>query len=104
MGMAALGFLAASLGLQGIVGRRLGTPMNTTVVLTTTWVEIFNDPSLFALRSPSRDVRVAGVLSVLVGAFIARALLGVIGGGGTTGVLCALRVLQLFWWAFIPGN
>jgi hypothetical protein len=95
--MAALAFLSASLGLQGIVGKRIGSAMNTTVVLTTTWVEIFNDPSLFALRAvPSRDLRVAG-------AFSARALLGVIGQGGTVGVLCALRLLQAGWWAIIPS-
>jgi hypothetical protein len=101
--MAALAFLSASLGLQGIVGKRIGSAMNTTVVLTTTWVEIFNDPTLFALRAPSRDVRVAGVLAVLVGAFIARALLGVLGGGGTVGILCVFRMGQMVWWALIPG-
>lgn len=104
MGMSALGFLSASLGLQGIVGKRIGSPMNTTVVLTTTWVEIFNDPGLLRVaRVPSRDVRVAGVLSVFVGAFVARALLGVAGGGGTVGILCALRLLQAVWWGSIPG-
>lgn len=104
MGMAALGFLSASLGLQGIVGKRIGSPMNTTVVLTTTWVEIFNDPALFAPRYvPSRDVRIGGVLGVLLGAFVARALLGVIGQGGTVGVLCALRLVQAVWWGMIPS-
>lgn len=104
MGMGALAFLSASLGLQGIVGKRIGSAMNTTVVLTTTWVEIFNDSSLFALRAvPSRDLRVAGVFAVLIGAFGARALLGVIGQGGTVGVLCGLRLLQGVWWAIIPS-
>jgi hypothetical protein len=101
--MAALAFLSASLGLQGIVGKRIGSAMNTTVVLTTTWVEIFNDPTLFALRSPSRDIRVAGVLGVLLGAFIARSLLGAIGSGGTIGFLCAFRLLQAVWWGLIPA-
>lgn len=102
--MAALGFLSASLGLQGIVGKRIASPMNTTVVLTTTWVEIFNDPSLFYIGyAPSRDKRVAGVLAVLVGAFTARALLGVAGSGGAIGVLCGFRLLQAAWWAAIPG-
>ncbi|TXT04844.1 hypothetical protein VHUM_03927 [Vanrija humicola] len=104
MGMAALAFLSASLGLQGIVGKRIGSPMNTTVVLTTTWIEIFNDPSLFYIGyAPTRDKRVAGVMAVLVGAFIARALLGVAGSGGAIGVLCAFRLLQAVWWAAIPG-
>ncbi|KAL1405362.1 hypothetical protein Q8F55_008993 [Vanrija albida] len=103
-GMAALGFLSASLGLQGIVGKRIASPMNTTVVLTTTWVEIFNDPSLFVIGlAPSRDVRVAGVLAVLVGAFTARALLAVAHSSGTIGVLCGFRLIQVVWWAAIPG-
>lgn len=103
MGMSALAFMAASLGLQGIVGKRIGSPMNTTVVLTTTWVELVNDPKLFHLgRVPSRDIRLAGVFSVLVGAFMARALLGVIGEGGTVGILCGFRLLQTCWWAVIP--
>lgn len=103
MGMAALAFLSSSLGLQAIVGKRIGSPMNTTVVLTTTWVEIFNDPQLLSFHAvPSRDIRIAGVMSILVGAFTARALLGVAGGGGTVGVLCGLRLLQAVWWGSIP--
>lgn len=103
--MAALAFLSASLGLQGIVGKRIGSPMNTTVVLTTTWVEIFNDPSFFSIRYvDSRDKRIAGVFAVLLGAFSARALLGVIGQGGTIGILVALRVVLGVWWALIPGK
>ncbi|BEJ14480.1 hypothetical protein CspHIS471_0402470 [Cutaneotrichosporon sp. HIS471] len=104
MGMGALAFLSASLGLQGIVGKRIGSAMNTTVVLTTTWVEIFNDPHLFAWRLvPSRDLRISGVCGVLFGAFSARALLGVIGQGGTVGLLCLLRLVQAAWWVFIPS-
>ncbi|GMK58694.1 hypothetical protein CspeluHIS016_0601360 [Cutaneotrichosporon spelunceum] len=104
MGMGALGLLATSLGLQGIVGKRIGTGMNTTVVLTTTWVEIFNDPDLFAWRLvPSRDLRVSGVCGVLFGAFGARALLGAIGQARTIGILCALRLVQAAWWMFIPS-
>lgn len=103
-GLAALAFLSASLGLQGIVGKRIGSPMNTTVVLTTTWVEIFNDPSLFSLRYvDSREKRVAGVLAVLVGAFSARALLGAIGQAGTIAILIAFRIVMGVWWVVIPG-
>ncbi|WWC73549.1 uncharacterized protein I206_107521 [Kwoniella pini CBS 10737] len=51
MGMTALGFLSATMGLQGAVGLRLGTPMATTVPLTSTWIDIFNDPFIFAFRS-----------------------------------------------------
>lgn len=46
----ALGFMSASLGMQGIVGKRLNTHYGTTVVLTTTWCELVADPNLFRLR------------------------------------------------------
>lgn len=45
-----LGFMSASMGLQGIVGKRLNTHYGTTVVLTTTWCELVADPNLFRLR------------------------------------------------------
>jgi MFS family permease len=42
-----LGFLSASMGMQGIVGKRLNTHYGTTVVLTTIWCELVADPKLF---------------------------------------------------------
>lgn len=79
--------------------------MNTTVVLTTTWVEIFNEPSLLVpKRVPSRDIRVAGVAAVFIGAFASRGLLGVIGGDGTVGVLCGLRIISMIWWGIVPAK
>lgn len=103
--MTALGFLSASLGLQGIMGKRVGSPMNTTVVLTTTWVEIFNDPMLLSFkRQTGRDVRVGGVLCLLFGAFVSRALTNACGGAaGAIGCLAAFRMIQLGWWAMIPS-
>lgn len=78
--------------------------MNTTVVLTTTWVEIFNDPLLLAMkRVPSRDIRVLGVIFLLFGAFVSRAIMGPIGNSGALGVLCGFRLLQTFWWALTPS-
>jgi hypothetical protein len=78
--------------------------MNTTVVLTTTWVEIFNDPLLLAMkRVPSRDIRVLGVFFLLFGAFVARAIMGPIGNAGALGVLCGFRLLQTVWWAVSPS-
>ncbi|KAL0253825.1 hypothetical protein I308_101203 [Cryptococcus tetragattii IND107] len=104
-GMAALGFLSATMGIQGIVGKRIASPMNTTVVLTTTWVEIFNDPLLFAFKyTPSRDIRIAGGFSVLLGAFISRAILDASSSAGTCGVLAGLRMVQFIWWFFIPDK
>ncbi|KAK4684390.1 hypothetical protein P7C73_g5788, partial [Tremellales sp. Uapishka_1] len=103
-GMAALGFISASLGLQGIIGKRVGSPLNTTIVLTTTWVEIMNDPFLFALKlAPSRDVRVLGVFGVVSGAFVSRALTNRIHAAGALGVLVGLRLLQAVWWFLIPS-
>ncbi|EIW73015.1 hypothetical protein TREMEDRAFT_37110 [Tremella mesenterica DSM 1558] len=103
LGMLALAFLSATIGLQGIVGKRVGSPMNTTVVLTTTWVELFNDPLLLSLRpTPSRDIRAAGVFMVFVGSFCARAILqSRAGSAGALGVLAGLRALQAVWWICI---
>ncbi|WOO83002.1 uncharacterized protein LOC62_04G006482 [Vanrija pseudolonga] len=104
LGFVALAFISASLGLQGIIGKRIGSPMNTTVVLTTTWVEIFNDPLLLAFKKvQSRDVRVSGVLALLFGAFVSRAISG---GGGVVaalGALCGFRLLQTVWWILTPS-
>ncbi|ORX34487.1 hypothetical protein BD324DRAFT_583432 [Kockovaella imperatae] len=103
MGMSALGLISASMGLQGIIGKRLGSPMNSTVVLTTTWVELFNDPFLFAFRyAPSRDVRIGGILAVFVGAFCSRGLIATkCGMTGTLGIMIGLRGLQIVWFCFM---
>ncbi|KAJ7054510.1 hypothetical protein C8F01DRAFT_1259777 [Mycena amicta] len=39
----AMGLMAASLGIQGVIGKRLGTNFSTTVVLTALWVELVAD-------------------------------------------------------------
>lgn len=105
LGFAALGFISASMGLQGIIGKRIASPMNTTVVLTTTWVELFNDPLLFSLKPvQSRDIRAMGVAAVFLGAFCSRAVLqSSAGQTGALGVLAGLRIIQTFWWWFIPS-
>lgn len=105
LGLVTLGFLSATMGLQGIMGKRVGSPMNTTVVLTTTWVELFNDPLLGSVRHVhSRDVRIAGILAVFFGAFFSRAIhQSPAGPVGAMGVLCALRFGQIWWWVFTPA-
>lgn len=77
--------------------------MNTTVVLTTTWVELFNDPLLLALRpAASRDIRLAGVGALFLGGFVARAIVATRAGqAGTQGVLVGLRLVQMGWWAML---
>ncbi|WVR03090.1 hypothetical protein IAU60_000079 [Kwoniella sp. DSM 27419] len=105
LGMVTLGFISATMGIQGIVGKRVGSPMNTTVVLTTTWVEIFNDPNLFSFKFvKSRDVRVAGALALLFGGFISRALVDKIAQPGALGVLAGLRMVQVVWWYVLPDK
>ncbi|WVW86793.1 hypothetical protein I302_108847 [Kwoniella bestiolae CBS 10118] len=105
MGMTTLAFLSATMGLQGAVGLRLGSPMATTVPLTSTWIDIFNDPFLFALRAVrTRDIRCAGALSLIFGAFVSRAMLGVIGSSGTIGVVIGFRAILLGWWFFLPND
>ncbi|ODN73717.1 hypothetical protein L202_07257 [Cryptococcus amylolentus CBS 6039] len=105
LGMTALAFLSATMGIQGIVGKRIASPMNTTVVLTTTWVEIFNDPFLFSFKyTPSRDIRIMGGLAVFLGAFVSRAILDASSSAGVVGVLAGLRMVQLGWWFLIPDK
>ncbi|WWC90209.1 uncharacterized protein L201_005142 [Kwoniella dendrophila CBS 6074] len=104
-GMAALGFISATMGIQGIVGKRIASPMNTTVVLTTTWVEIFNDPLLFSFKyTPSRDIRIAGGTAVFFGAFVSRAIVDGGGQAAALGALAGFRILQAIWWFFIPDK
>ncbi|OCF60163.1 hypothetical protein L486_02843 [Kwoniella mangroviensis CBS 10435] len=105
LGMTALAFISATMGIQGIVGKRVASPMNTTVVLTTTWVEIFNDPLLFAFKyTPSRDIRIAGGFAVFVGAFVSRAILDGGGQAAALGALAGFRMIQCIWWFLIPDK
>lgn len=46
-----IGLLAASMGLQGIVAKRLNTHYGTSVVLTTIWCELAADPGLLHWRT-----------------------------------------------------
>ncbi|TYJ57820.1 hypothetical protein B9479_001430 [Cryptococcus floricola] len=102
-GMSALAFLSAAIGLQGAVGTKLGTPMGTTVPLTSTWIDLFNDPFLFAFRHVrTRDVRAFGCLALISGAMISRVILGYIGSAETIAVCLAFRALLLVFWFAIP--
>ncbi|WWC92918.1 uncharacterized protein L201_007881 [Kwoniella dendrophila CBS 6074] len=104
-GMTALAFLSATMGLQGAVGLRLASPVATTVPLTSTWIDIFNDPFLFAFRSVrTRDIRFAGAISLIFGAFVSRAILGVIGSAATIGIVAGFRSILLMWWFFVPNS
>ena len=118
-----LAFMSASLGVQGIQGKRLNTQFGTTstssnelrrfidlciplVVLTTIWVELMSDPRLFKLRDrvASRDHKSLAALALFVGGFIARALLGKIGAAGTLGIGAGFRILIAISWIFVGGK
>ncbi|EMD30979.1 hypothetical protein CERSUDRAFT_89537 [Gelatoporia subvermispora B] len=102
----AIGFMSASMGLQGIMGKRVNTQFTTTIVLTTVWCELMADPKLFSLnrRIISRDHKVIGILSLFVGGFVGRALIDAIGSPGTLGIGCGFRVLIAVWWLFVPSK
>ncbi|GLB42938.1 putative protein of unknown function (DUF1275) [Lyophyllum shimeji] len=102
----ALAFMSASLGVQGIVGKRLNTQFGTTIVLTTIWVELMSDPRLFKLREKvaSRDHKVLGAVALFLGGFMGRALVGKIGSAATLGVAVGIRILIAISWIFIGGK
>jgi len=100
-----IGFMSASLGTQGIIGKRLNTQFTTTIVLTTVWIELMGDPLLFARkRVPSRDHKLIAASALFIGGFVSRAILDKIGAAGALGVGTGLRLLITFSWLFVPGK
>jgi hypothetical protein len=121
----ALGFMSASLGCQGILGKRLNTQFTTTskfflysvlcdvfhltvhllVVLTTVWVELVTDPKLFLhQRVKTRDHKLIAAFFLFLGAFVSRAILAEVGARGALGVGTGLRLLITLSWLFVPGK
>ncbi|KAJ7698590.1 hypothetical protein B0H17DRAFT_927290 [Mycena rosella] len=101
-----LAFMSASLGVQGIVGKRLNTQFTTTIVLTTVWVELVTDPRLFNIRQKviTRDHKLIAAVALFGGAFVSRAILAQIGAAGALGVGAGLRFLIMLAWIVIPGK
>ncbi|KAI6017121.1 hypothetical protein EDC04DRAFT_3093457 [Pisolithus marmoratus] len=101
-----IGFMSASMGLQGIMGKRLNTQFTTTVVLTTTWCELITEPQLFHFRRlvMSRDHKVMAIVFLFIGAFTGRAILNKFGSAGTLGVGAGIRFLITLSWLFVPGK
>ncbi|KAG1733383.1 uncharacterized protein EDB91DRAFT_1348837 [Suillus paluster] len=99
-----IGFMSASMGLQGIMGKRTNTQFTTTVVLTTTWCELMADPNLFHIRRLviSRDHKVMAILCLFLGGFVGRALIDSIGSAGTLGIGTGIRLIISVWWLFVP--
>jgi hypothetical protein len=100
-----LAFMSASLGLQGIMGKRLNTQFTTTIVLTTVWCELMADPKLFQLRHwvKTRDHKLVAALSIFLGGFAGRAILDKIGAAGAIGVGVGIRILISISWIFVPA-
>jgi len=69
-----IGFMSASMGLQGIMGKRTNTQFTTTVVLTTTWCELMAEPRLFELRRlvNTRDHKIMAIGSLFFGGFCSK--------------------------------
>lgn len=116
--------LSASLGVQGIMARRLGTQFSTTsewgfiflawtayltkclVVLTAIFVELVADPSLFQVTRPvrSRDQKWLAVFSLFLGVVVGRLILGQLGTSWTIGVGVVIRIVIAVSWLFIPAT
>jgi uncharacterized membrane protein YoaK (UPF0700 family) len=99
-----VGFMSASMGLQGIMGKRVNTQFTTTVVLTTTWCELMADPKLFDIRRIviSRDHKIMAIISLFLGGFVGRVLLDIVGSAATLGIGAGIRLLISVWWIFVP--
>ncbi|TDL21559.1 hypothetical protein BD410DRAFT_789682 [Rickenella mellea] len=105
-GFLAMGFASASLGLQGIMGKRLNTQLATTVVLTSVWCELMVEPDLFHIYRPvrSRDLKLLAILALFLGGFLGRGILEQIGAAGAFGVAAGLRMIIAINWVFIPAK
>ncbi|KAH9171076.1 hypothetical protein EDB89DRAFT_1974048 [Lactarius sanguifluus] len=102
---ACLGLMSMSMGLQGIMGKRVNTQFATTIVLTTVWCELMADPKLFILRPvTTRDHKILGVAALFVGGFCSRAILQEIGSPASLGIAAGLRVLIALSWFFVPAK
>ncbi|TFK25357.1 hypothetical protein FA15DRAFT_668583 [Coprinopsis marcescibilis] len=98
--------LSASLGVQGIMARRLNTPFSTTIVLTAAFVELATDPALFYVRRsvPSRDHKWMVIGYLFLGVVVGRLVLGQLGTAATIGVAVLIRVAIAFSWLLIPAR
>ncbi|KAF9501113.1 hypothetical protein BDN71DRAFT_1439364 [Pleurotus eryngii] len=103
---ACIGFMSASMGLQGVVAKRLNTEFAASIVLTTVWIELMNDPRLFHINRSvvSRDHKLIFITAIFTGGFIARALLHQLGAAGTLGIATGIRFLIALAWLFVPGK
>ncbi|GAA5881807.1 hypothetical protein JCM16303_006461 [Sporobolomyces ruberrimus] len=128
LGMAALGFASASLGLQvrtilglstpfslslspdhflffDVKGYRLEAQFGTAVVLTTVYVELINDPKLFIPKLvKSRDHRLMAILAVFTGGMCSAAIVFASSSAVAFGVCSGLRVISMLTWLLVPAE
>ncbi|GAA5963131.1 hypothetical protein JCM8115_001030 [Rhodotorula mucilaginosa] len=103
-GMAALCFASAALGLQGVVSRRLNSQFGTAVVLTSTWVELFSDPRLFAPQLvKSRDHRTLAIFATFLGGMCSTAVVYATNSSAVAlGITTGLRLVSVLSWLLVP--
>ncbi|KAI3615442.1 hypothetical protein WG66_011918 [Moniliophthora roreri] len=101
-----IGFMSASVGIQGVQAKRLNTQFTTTIVFTIVWMDVLTDRNLFNLRKRfvARDHRLISAGALFLGTFASRAILFKIGSAGALGVACGLRFLIVVSWLFIPAK
>jgi len=105
LGFVGLGFASASIGLQGIMGKRVNSQFATTVVLTTIWCELMADPKFFVPKHvPSRDHKMISIFSLFFGGFVSRALIDKAGSAWTLGIGAFIRLLIAFSWIPAPAK
>ncbi|KAJ7609710.1 hypothetical protein FB45DRAFT_344546 [Roridomyces roridus] len=98
-----LAMMAMSLGLQGIMAKRLNTQFSTTVVLTAVWVELMVEPKLFwRSGGKGRDHKLLALGGLFVGAVVARLLVEEIGAPATLAVGAGVKLLVALGWMFVP--
>jgi len=102
---ACLGLISASMGLQGIMGKRVNTQFTTTIVLTTVWCELMGDPKLFVARPvTTRDHKMIAIAALFIGGFCSRAILQAIGSPASLGIGAGIRVVIALSWFFVPAK
>jgi len=105
LGFVGLGFASASIGLQGIMGKRINSQFATTVVLTTIWCELMADPkALLVKHVPSRDHKLLSIFSLFLGGFVSRALIDKVGSAWTLGIGAFIRLLIALSWIPAPAK
>ncbi|KAG8738245.1 hypothetical protein FRC10_007113 [Ceratobasidium sp. 414] len=104
LGFCTLGFASAAMGLQAHAGVRIGNIFNSTVVLTTIWVQFVGEPKLFQPHVvKQRDHKAIAILGLIIGGIVGRALVNQIGAQWTLGLGFVIRALVAISWLSIPA-